>query len=60
MPKELLSIAGRDLIKYAVEKAISAGFDTLFFTGRNKRAIEDHFDANYDLELSLRLKCKKS
>lgn len=61
MPKELLPIAGKPLIQYAVEEAISAGFDTLIFvTGRSKRAIEDHFDANYELELTLRLKGKEA
>jgi UTP--glucose-1-phosphate uridylyltransferase len=47
MPKGLLPIVDKPLIKYATEEAISAGIDTLIFVmGRNKRAIEDHFDAN--------------
>jgi UTP--glucose-1-phosphate uridylyltransferase len=47
MPKELLPIVDKPLIQYAAEEAIAAGIDTLIFvTGRNKRAIEDHFDAN--------------
>ena len=47
MPKELLPIVDKPLIQYAVEEAIVAGIDTLIFvTGRNKRAIEDHFDVN--------------
>ena len=47
------------LIQYAVEEAVRAGIDTLIFvTGRNKRAIEDHFDANLELEASLRAKGK--
>ena len=55
MPKELLPIVDKPLIQYAAEEAISAGIDTLIFvTGRNKRAIEDHFDSNYELEASLR------
>jgi len=59
MPKELLPIIDKPLIQYAAEEAISAGIDTLIFiTGRNKRAIEDHFDGNSDLELALRLKGK--
>ena len=59
MPKELLPIVDKPLIQYAAEEAIAAGLDTLIFiTGRNKRAIEDHFDGNYELELSLRLKGK--
>ena len=51
MPKELLPIVDKPLIQYAAEEAIAAGIDTLIFvTGRNKRAIEDHFDANNELE----------
>ena len=51
MPKELLPIVDKPLIQYAAEEAITAGIDTLIFvTGRNKRAIEDHFDANNELE----------
>ena len=47
MLKELLPIVDKPLIQYAAEEAISAGLDTLIFvTGRNKRAIEDHFDKN--------------
>ena len=50
MPKELLPI-DKPLIQYAVEEAVDAGIDTLIFvTGRNKRAIEDHFDRNIELE----------
>ena len=59
MPKELLPIVNKPLIQYAVEEAIRAGIDTLIFvTGRNKRAIEDHFDANLELEAALRAKGK--
>lgn len=59
MPKELLPIIDKPLIQYAVEEAILAGIDTLIFvTGRNKRAIEDHFDNNQELEAALRLKGK--
>ena len=59
MPKELLPIIDKPLIQYAVEEAIVAGIDTLIFvTGRNKRAIEDHFDSNLELELALRAKNK--
>lgn len=57
MPKELLPIIDKPLIQYAAEEAIAAGIDTLIFvTGRNKRAIEDHFDANNELEAALRAK----
>ena len=60
MPKELLPIINKPLIQYAVEEAISAGIDTLIFiTGRNKRAIEDHFDSNSELEAALYSKGKR-
>ena len=56
MPKELLPIINKPLIQYAVEEAIEAGCNTLIFvTGRNKRAIEDHFDRNIELETALNL-----
>jgi len=59
MPKELMPIVNKPLIQYAAEEAISAGIDTLIFvTGRNKRAIEDHFDNNQELEIALRAKGK--
>ena len=59
MPKELLQIVNKPLIHYAVEEAIAAGIDTLIFvTGRNKRAIEDCFDTNLELESILRAKGK--
>ena len=61
MPKELLPIVDKPLIQYAAEEAIAAGIDTLIFvTGRNKRAIEDHFDANNELENILRAKGKNA
>ena len=54
MPKEMLPIVDKPLIQYAVEEAIEAGIDQLIFvTGRNKRAIEDHFDTAYELENEL-------
>ena len=59
IPKELLPIVDKPRIQYALEKAIEAGIDTLIFvTGRNKRAIEDHFDNNQELEMALRAKGK--
>ena len=59
MPKELLPIVDKPLIQYAAEEAIAAGIDTLIFvTGRNSRAIEDHFDVNNELETMLRAKGK--
>ena len=61
MPKELLPIIDKPLIQYAAEEAIAAGIDTLIFvTGRNKRAIEDHFDSNPELEAALRKKGKNA
>jgi len=60
MPKELLPIINKPLIQYAVEDAIGAGCKTLVFvTGRNKRAIEDHFDRNIELELALEASGRK-
>ena len=59
MPIELLPIVDKPLIQYAAEEALAADIDTLIFvTGRNKRAIEDHFDANNELESILRSKGK--
>ena len=59
MPKELLPIIDKPLIQYAAEEAVAGGIDTLIFvTGRNKRAIEDHFDSNPELEVALRKKGK--
>jgi UTP--glucose-1-phosphate uridylyltransferase len=57
MPKELMPIVDKPLIQYAAEEAVRAGIDTLIFvTGRHKRAIEDHFDSNPELEAALRAK----
>lgn len=54
MPKEMLPIVDKPLIQYAVEEAIAAGVTELIFvTGRNKRAIEDHFDRAPELETQL-------
>src|SRR6056297_1449580 len=55
MPKELLPIIDKPIIQYAAEEAVEAGINTLIFvTGRHKRAIEDHFDANLELEEALK------
>jgi UTP--glucose-1-phosphate uridylyltransferase len=54
MPKEMLPIVDKPLIQYAVEEAAAAGIEQMIFvTGRNKRAIEDHFDRAPELELQL-------
>ena len=59
MPKEMLPIVDRPLIQYAVEEAVAAGITELIFvTGRNKRAIEDHFDSMPELERDLESKNK--
>ena len=51
MPKEMLPIVNKPLVHYGVEEALDAGlFEIGFVTGRNKRAINDYFDANYELE----------
>lgn len=54
MPKEMLPIVDKPLIQYAVEEAIAAGItDLVFIIGRSKRAIPDHFDKAYELEMEL-------
>src|SRR5882757_10992713 len=54
VPKELLTVVDRPLIQYAVEECLAAGIDEfVFVTGRNKGAIEDHFDSSYELEDTL-------
>ena len=58
-PKEMMPIVDKPLIQYAVEEAAAAGItDMIFVTGRNKRAIEDHFDKAYELESELSAKQK--
>ena len=50
-PKEMLPVVDKPSIQYVVEEAVRAGLtDILIITGRNKRAVEDHFDRNYELE----------
>ncbi|MDU4961111.1 MAG: UTP--glucose-1-phosphate uridylyltransferase GalU [Sporomusaceae bacterium] len=54
-PKEMLPIVDKPAIQYIIEEAVASGIeDILIITGRNKRAIEDHFDRNVELELLLR------
>ncbi|TMH99005.1 MAG: UTP--glucose-1-phosphate uridylyltransferase GalU [Betaproteobacteria bacterium] len=58
-PKEMLPIVDKPLIQYAVEEAAAAGITQMIFvTGRNKRAIEDHFDKAHELETELERKRK--
>src|ERR1700721_1828619 len=59
-PKEMLPLVQKPLIQYAVDEALSAGADTLIFiTGSSKRAIEDHFDSNPELEAVLQAQGKQ-
>lgn len=56
-PKEMLPIVDKPAIQYIVEEAIQSGIeDILVITGRNKRAIEDHFDHSFELEMILQQK----
>ena len=60
-PKEMLPVVDKPLIQYAVEEAYAAGIrHMVFITGRNKRAIEDHFDTAYELENELEAAGKQS
>jgi UTP--glucose-1-phosphate uridylyltransferase len=60
-PKEMLPVVDKPAIQYVVEEAVEAGLDDiLMITGRNKRALEDHFDRNYELEDTLRAKGDES
>ena len=57
MPKEMLPVVDKPLIQYAVEEAAEAGVEEfIFVTGRNKTAIEDHFDHSFELEETLAAK----
>jgi len=59
-PKEMLPVVDKPLIQYAVEEAYAAGIrHMVFVTGRNKRAIEDHFDTAYELETELEASGKR-
>lgn len=60
LPKEMLPIVDKPLIQYAVEEAVAAGIEEfIFVTGRNKTAIEDHFDHSTELETALLAKGKE-
>lgn len=61
MPKEMLPIVDKPAIQYIVEEAVASGItDILIITGRGKRAIEDHFDRNTELNELLRAKGKNA
>ena len=56
-PKEMLPIVDTPTIQFVVEEAVKAGItDILIITGKGKRAIEDHFDRNFELEFDLKQK----
>lgn len=60
-PKEMLPIVDKPLIQYAVEEAVAAGVSELIFvTSSSKRAIEDHFDRNFELEYELEQRGKQA
>lgn len=60
-PKEMLPIVDKPTIQYIIEEAVASGItDILIITGRNKRAIEDHFDRSIELELELERKHKET
>ena len=59
MPKEMLPVVDRPLIQHVVDEAREAGIEHfIFVTGRNKAVIEDHFDRQFELELTLRERSK--
>ncbi|SKA96504.1 UDP-glucose pyrophosphorylase [Caloramator quimbayensis] len=58
-PKEMLPIVDKPTIQYIIEEAVASGIEEiLIITGRNKRAIEDHFDKSVELEMELKSKHK--
>ncbi len=61
MPKEMLPVVDRPLIQHVVDEAMEAGIEHfIFVTGRNKSVIEDHFDRQFELELTLQERGKKA
>jgi UTP--glucose-1-phosphate uridylyltransferase len=61
MPKEMLPVVDRPLIQHVVDEARQAGIEHfIFVTGRNKSVIEDHFDRQFELELTLNERGKKA
>lgn len=57
MAKEMLTVVDKPIIQYAVEEAFDAGIEQIIFvTGRGKKALEDHFDRSFELELTLEKK----
>ena len=61
VPKEMLPILTKPLLQYGVEEALSAGITNMaIVTGRGKRAIEDHFDNAYELEITIKWHFKRA
>jgi UTP--glucose-1-phosphate uridylyltransferase len=61
MPKEMLPVVDRPLIQHVVDEARQAGIEHfIFITGRNKSVIEDHFDRQFELEMTLRERQKRT
>ena len=59
-PKEMLSLVDKPVIQYIVEEAVASGItDIIFITSQTKRALENHFDRNFELEYRLKQKKKK-
>lgn len=60
IPKEMITLIDKPLIQYAVEEAIDSGIERIIFiTGRTKKALEDHFDVNVELNNQLEISGKK-
>ena len=60
MPKEMLTLVDKPLIQYVVEEAVNSGIESIIIvTGRDKTAIEDHFDISYELEQTLQERGKQ-
>src|SRR5512135_428143 len=61
MPKEMLPVVDRPLIQHVVDEARAAGIEHfIFVTGRNKAVIEDHFDRQFELEMTLKGRSKRA
>jgi UTP--glucose-1-phosphate uridylyltransferase len=61
MPKEMLPVVDRPVIQHVVDEARQAGIEHfIFVTGRNKSVIEDHFDRQFELEMTLRERQRKA
>lgn len=60
MPKEMLPVVDKPIIQYVVEEAVASGItDIILVTGASKRAVEDHFDYNYEIQNWLQKQGKK-